>query len=128
MFFLDAPDGYLLGDSGYPCRLFLLTTYRHPQLGPQTRFNNAHCKTRVRIEQSFGIVKMRFPCLRQLRVKPERAIKVVSSCFVLHNITFLQKDLMHMNEGVAIEDDFEHVDNNNDGVAVRNHVTLSIFT
>ena len=62
----------------------------------------------MRIEQSFGIVKMKFPCSRQLLVKPVGAIEVV-----LHNNTntFLQKDIMHLNKGVAIEDDFEHVGN-----------------
>ncbi|KAJ4936975.1 hypothetical protein JOQ06_001559 [Pogonophryne albipinna] len=65
--------GVLLGDRGYACQPFLMTPYPDPGEGPQTSFNVAHAKTRVRIEMTFGILKARFTCLRGLRVAPERA-------------------------------------------------------
>ncbi|KAJ4933812.1 hypothetical protein JOQ06_006621 [Pogonophryne albipinna] len=63
-------SGVLLGDMGYACQPFLMTLYPDPDEGPQTRFNVAHAKTRVKIEMTFGLLKARFTCLRGLRVAP----------------------------------------------------------
>ncbi|XP_033973795.1 putative nuclease HARBI1 [Trematomus bernacchii] len=80
-------SGVLLGDRGYACQPFLMTLYPNPGEGPQTSFNVAHAKTRVRIEMTFGILKARFTCLRGLRVAPERACRIITACVVLHIAT-----------------------------------------
>ncbi|XP_033971611.1 putative nuclease HARBI1 [Trematomus bernacchii] len=84
-------SGVLLGDRGYACQPFLMTPYPDPDEGPQTSFNVAHAKTRVRIEITFGILKARFTCLRGLRVAPERACRFITACVVLHNIATMRK-------------------------------------
>eukprot|EP00918_Siedleckia_nematoides_P082992 GHVU01181954.1.p1 GENE.GHVU01181954.1~~GHVU01181954.1.p1 ORF type:complete len:340 (-),score=9.86 GHVU01181954.1:60-1079(-) len=80
--------GILLGDSGYPCREWLLTPHTYPPRGRRQKdFNKCHCKGRVIIEQVFGRVKRRFRILQGPIATKHRIIPhVITACFVLHNI------------------------------------------
>ena len=82
--------GWLLGDSAYPLRPWLLTTIVNPAGRPQRQYNSAHCKTRVKVEQMFGIWKSRFRCLHKsggcMQFRPERCVVVVVATAILHNI------------------------------------------
>ena len=79
--------GYLLGDAGYPGSAFMLVPYAVPNGQGQTRYNFAHSGTRMRIEQSFGILKRRFGLLhKELQVTPEKACRLATACVILHNI------------------------------------------
>jgi hypothetical protein len=81
-------DGILLGDSGYPCKPYLMTPYGNPATLQQQHFNRSLCGTRVKIEHAFGVLKRRFHVLHgEIRMQPERAVKIVSACTVLHNIS-----------------------------------------
>ena len=55
----------LLGDEGYSCTRILLTPIRNDRIvtDSQKQYNKAHKKTRVKVENAFGILKKRFPCL-----------------------------------------------------------------
>ena len=53
----DLEDGFLIGDSGYGCKPFIMTPYPHSSTQHQQAFNEALGKTRVKIEQSLGIFK-----------------------------------------------------------------------
>ena len=80
-------DGFILGDSGYPIRPWLMTPYAHPATPAQVAFNVAHRKTRVQVEQTFGMWKRRFQILHQeCRLEPGKINKIVGACAVLHNI------------------------------------------
>ena len=58
--FVLGMQGFLLADGGYACTRYMLTPYRSPEGPAQNRYNGALCRTRVTVEQSFGILKQRF--------------------------------------------------------------------
>ncbi|KAK0144350.1 putative nuclease HARBI1 [Merluccius polli] len=76
-------DG-LLGDRGYPCEPRLLTPYPDPEPGPQQNFHAGSLQ-----DKSPGGDDHR-PCLRHLRVTPERACDIIVACVVLHNIATIR--------------------------------------
>ena len=69
----------------------LLTPITNPTTDGQIKYNISHMKSRNVIERAFGVLKMRFRCLDSsagmLMFSPERACRVIISCFILHNIT-----------------------------------------
>ena len=80
-------DGYILGDSAYPLRDWLLTPFMNPQTRPENLYTLEFVSTRVTIERCNGVLKRRFHCMHaELRYSPERACKIILACLVLHNI------------------------------------------
>lgn len=85
----------LLGDSGYPCRKYLLTPFINPSRGSEESYNQAQIATRNPIERCFGVLKRRFPCLSMgLRVKLATTMNIIVSCVVLHNIALSHNDVL----------------------------------
>ncbi|XP_042876219.1 putative nuclease HARBI1 [Penaeus japonicus] len=79
--------GYLLGDSAYPCRSYILTPILNPKPGKQSNYNSAHVRTRNLIERAFGILKRRWAVLsKPVRTKLETTKDIIMACAVLHNI------------------------------------------
>ena len=63
-----------------------MTPYLEPHTRGEQRFNSSLKQTRVIIEQVFGQVKRRFPCLATgLRVSPRRVSTIIIACAILHN-------------------------------------------
>ncbi|XP_048879280.1 putative nuclease HARBI1 [Brienomyrus brachyistius] len=72
---------HLLGDSGYPCKPWLLTPYLRPDPGPQLNYNKAHKKTRSVVERGIGQLKRRFHVLHgEVRLSPAKVCKVITAC------------------------------------------------
>ncbi|WAR05592.1 HARB1-like protein, partial [Mya arenaria] len=94
-----ALNGYILGDSGYPSKPYLLTPYLATRSQKQERYNRAQVRTRVVIEQSFGILKRRFPCLSYgLRVEPDLCCTIIVACVFLHNFGLSNGDTLDPND------------------------------
>ena len=53
-------NGWLLGDSGYPLKKWLMTPLINPANLQEQRYHNSHCQTRNAVERSFGVLKSRF--------------------------------------------------------------------
>nr|XP_022314374.1 putative nuclease HARBI1 [Crassostrea virginica] len=51
--------GWLVGDSGYALKSFLMTPKSNPQTEAEEKYNRAHSRTRVVVERAFGILKSR---------------------------------------------------------------------
>lgn len=83
-----------------------MTPFHDPQNGPERRYNYAHKKGRSTIERLFGVWKRRFPCLsRTIRMKPEKAVVVISCCAVLYNLLKLWGDTLETDDdGESAED------------------------
>ncbi|XP_050500857.1 putative nuclease HARBI1 [Diabrotica virgifera virgifera] len=102
--------GLLVGDSGYPCRRYLLTPVLHPGNDQENRYNSAHISTRNIVERLFGTWKRRFPCLQQgLKTKLNTSLAIICATAVLHNIGLQEND----NEDDAIVENIDVPDNRN---------------
>ncbi|XP_069482196.1 putative nuclease HARBI1 [Ambystoma mexicanum] len=81
---------WLLGDASYPLKRWLLTPVRNPQNRHEEDYNRAHTRTRVVIEQTFGLLKARFRCLSRsggaLLYGHEKVAKITMACVMLHNM------------------------------------------
>ncbi|XP_043190027.1 putative nuclease HARBI1 [Amphibalanus amphitrite] len=78
----------MLGDSGYGLSPWLMTPIADPTTAEERAYNNAHARTRVVVENAFGVLKMRFGALEfGLRLKSvARCVAVIHTCFILHNM------------------------------------------
>ncbi|XP_013134227.1 PREDICTED: putative nuclease HARBI1 [Papilio polytes] len=81
---------WLLGDSGYPQRSYLMTPILNAEPGSRgDKYTKVHIKARNCIERAFGVLKSRFRCLlgqRVLYYHPDYAAEIVIACVVLHNM------------------------------------------
>lgn len=77
------------GDSGYPLEPYLLTPFGNPSTEAEASYNRSHKRTRVLIEQTFGLLKSRFRCLHKsggsLQYIPQKCAKIIVACLLLHN-------------------------------------------
>ena len=63
----------------------------YPNTQHQKAFNEALGKTRVKIEQSFGIFKRRLHLMHfEMRMDPVKVLQLVGACAILHNIAILR--------------------------------------
>ncbi|XP_064105765.1 putative nuclease HARBI1 [Macrobrachium nipponense] len=79
--------GHLLGDSGHPCREYLLTPLTAPHGRGENRYNASHIRTRNSVERAFGLLKRRFACLgKKMRTSMRNTKHIIVAAAVLHNL------------------------------------------
>jgi hypothetical protein len=80
---------FFLGDSGYQLLGHLLIPFPIDNItADQLRFNTIHSKTRMVVENAFGLLKTRFQILRTIMESKSQAhlSNLIISCVALHNI------------------------------------------
>ncbi|XP_046360526.1 putative nuclease HARBI1 [Haliotis rufescens] len=126
-------DGWLLGDSGYACRPWLLTPIVNPTTPSEERYNTAHCRTRNTVERAFGLLKSRFRCLHKsggcLPFTPPKCHQVVYATCQLHNFCIsLRLPAPPTQEDLLQEDGIAYLGPLNDGLKVRQAVVNNCFS
>ncbi|XP_062598933.1 putative nuclease HARBI1 [Saccostrea cucullata] len=130
-------SGLLLGDSGYPCTHYLMTPYNVPSNRAQENFNSSLCRTRVLIEQIYGVLKKRFQCLHYgLRCSPEQAVDYITACVLLHNKRIEKSDIFissncadyDLQECINIAMNVDRIPPSNDGCRKRDEIADLFFS
>ncbi|XP_041420063.1 putative nuclease HARBI1 [Xenopus laevis] len=130
----EAGNGWLLGDSGYAVKPWLITPLLNPLTAAEDNFNSSHKATRCIIERTFGILKSRFRCLDKtggfLIYKPEKVCQIIFSCCILHNYALLHKEHIEVASDLSpqIDDIIDHNrENNVEGVLIRRQLISNYF-
>lgn len=74
----------------------------------EENYNTIHKFTRSTIERCNATLKMRFRCLlkhRVLHYAPNKALKIIKSCVILHNLC-IRNNIDLINEENFVNDDF----------------------
>ena len=81
----SAPEGYLSGDGGYPCRRYLLMPVANPTTNAERAYNAAHASASNCIERTNGIIKH------------------YSNCSVLYMYFYVSSDIHLLNMRAVLE-------------------------
>ena len=57
---MENQNGWLLGDSGYGLKKWLMTPLLNPNAPQEVRYNKTHCKSRNTVGRAFGVLKAGF--------------------------------------------------------------------
>ncbi|KAJ8930398.1 hypothetical protein NQ314_016793 [Rhamnusium bicolor] len=119
---------FLLGDSGYPLRPWLLTPVANAETEEEEAYNEVHRRARSTIERCNGLLKMRFRFLlkhRVLHYAPNKVSKIINACVLLHNMCIDNNVELNL-EGDEADMDFEN-DSNNDQHIENPHHNLQLI-
>lgn len=127
-------EGVILGDSGYPCRSWLMTPVSVPRERNEEAYNIAHKRTRVIIECAFGMLKKRFRILHdEMRVPTDKIPILILATVILHNIAVDMQmtsfSELEFNEDPSDDNEtFDEATTTQNGTAMRKFFIDSFFS
>lgn len=91
---MHSPSYHMIGDSAFPLREYLLVPYKdYGSLSAvEVHYNRRHSKTRMVIENAFGLLKSRFRILNHVNCHLKLVPELITACCVLHNICIAMND------------------------------------
>ncbi|XP_061162901.1 putative nuclease HARBI1 [Saccostrea echinata] len=106
-------DGWLLGDSAYALKKYMMTPKSNPSSVGEENYNAAHSRTRVVVERALGVCKSRFRCVHKsggmLLFSPQKSVQIITAVAKLHNMCLDMKvPLMEYEEAVNMHDPGVH--------------------
>lgn len=121
-------DYYLVGDSAYPCKKYLLTPFLDGEFlyEKQVNYNKALQSCKLCVDETFTMLKQRFPQLYHCKLRDmEFLILFVKACCILYNLSD-PEDFDIIDKGVLTEvksypeNEFGKVDEDEEiGLALR---------
>ena len=83
-------SGYLLGDSAYSCKPYLMTPIANPATAAEHRYNSSQTKTRNVVDRAIRVWKRRSPCLAlALSTTLNARLSVVVATAILNNLAII---------------------------------------
>lgn len=129
------PGYYLLGDSGYKCRLnpiCIITPFKRtaPLSIREIHFNKCHSKARSIIESAFGLMKTRWRSLLDnvLHLSISNCTKAIAVACVMHNICLndgFQIDINEISDTASSVNEEELLGGDEDPTAIAFRRTLA---
>ncbi|XP_056017405.1 putative nuclease HARBI1 [Ostrea edulis] len=105
-------DGWLLGDSAYALKKYMMTPKLNPSIAAEQSFNAAHSRTRVVVERALGVCKSRFRCIHKsggvLLFTPAKSVQIIMACLKLHNMCVQMRIPAEENEVLIMNQDDAH--------------------
>lgn len=86
------PGAVILGDSAFPLKNWLMTPnipHEIPENETTRRYLRSFKSTRRLVENAFGIIKERFPCLNYFRLAPAKVGELILVAAVIHNLEII---------------------------------------
>ncbi|CAB3233994.1 unnamed protein product [Arctia plantaginis] len=118
---------WLLGDSGYPQRPWLMTPILDATSGSiNSVYNEKHMRARVVIENTFSRMKNRWRCLHKDRVlhyRPLKCSKIILACSVLHNL-MIDFGIEALDEDMGLD---ENINEDTEGSYIEEEATSDLI-
>ena len=96
---------YLLGDSDYPSRPYLLKNFKtnisDPRFNDKKRFDEPLNSTKIINEHAFGAFKIRWRILKNFNMNMDMATTVTFACCILHNFCEIYSKRVPLPEDIA---------------------------
>nr|XP_022308063.1 putative nuclease HARBI1 [Crassostrea virginica] len=122
-------DGWLLGDSAYALKKYMMTSKSNPSDQGEENYNAAHSRTRVVVERALGVCKSRFRCIHKsggmLLFSPQKSVQIITAVAKLHNLCMdLKVPVMEGDITVNMPDPMVHQHYAEEANADRNGQTI----